>query len=472
MRTDCNTKEFDFESLGKRKVVGGFDGGKITSDAGGLLLREAEARLGILKRLAGCFTDHRRSDRVEHGLFSLVAQRVAGIALGYEDIVDHDELRHDPLLAILCGNNDITGQNRRRKRDRGVALAGKSTLNRLELRPKDANPKEEYKKIEADAAKMDELMIDIFLESFATAPAEIVLDLDATDDPIHGNQEGRFYHGYYGNYCYLPLYIFCGEHLLCARLRTSGIDASAGTEEETGRIVERIRARWPKVRIVLRADSGFCREPIMAWCELNGIDYVFGLARNSRLAGMIADEMETARRRFEETGKASREFAELSYRTQKSWTRERRVVGKAECLEKGDNPRFLVTSIAASEIDAARLYEQTYCARGDMENRIKEQQMWLFADRTSCRMMRANQLRLYFSSFAYILMHAVRRLALAETEHERAQCGTIRLKLFKIGALVRVSVRRVKISFSEAYPYANLFKQALANLRKIPLPAL
>jgi len=471
MRTECITNEFGFESLGKRKVVGGFDGGKITSDAGGLLLRETEARLGILKRLAGCFTDHRRRDRIEHGVFSLVAQRVAGIALGYEDVVDHDELRHDPLLAILCGNADITGQNRKRKRDAGVALAGKSTLNRLELRAEKAGAGEKYKKIEADAAKMDELMIDIFLESFAKAPDEIVLDLDATDDPIHGNQEGRFYHGYYQGYCYLPLYIFCGEHLLCARLRTSDIDASAGTEEETERIVNRIRARWPEVRIVLRADSGFCREPIMDWCERSGIDYVFGLARNSRLTGMIAGEMETARRRFEETREASREFAELTYRTHKSWTRERRVVGKAEYLEKGENPRFLVTSIAATEIGAARLYEQTYCARGDMENRIKEQQLWLFADRTSCGMMRANQIRLYFSSFAYILMHAVRRLALAGTGYERAQCGTIRLRLFKIGALVRVSVRRIKISFSQSYPYANAFKQVLENIRKIPLPA-
>lgn len=471
MTTECNTSEINFHNLGGRKVVGGFDGGKITSDGGGLLLREVESRLGILRRLAECFTDHRRQDRVEHGVEQLVSQRVAAIALGYEDVADHDELRHDPLMAVLCGTTDVTGKKRKRTRDEGVALAGKSTVNRLELRPEAAGPTERYKKIETDAAKIDDLMVDIFLESFAEAPEEIVLDLDATDDLVHGGQEGRFYHGYYKGYCYLPLYIFCGEHLLCARLRTADRDASAGAELEAGRIIARIRGRWPQVRIVLRADSGFCRERIMDWCERHDTDYVFGIARNNRLAAMIGDEMERAKRRFEETGQPAREFADFGYRTLDSWSRDRRVIGKAEYLPKGENPRFIVTSLAAGTIDARTLYEKTYCARGEMENRIKEQQLWLFADRTSCQMMRANQLRLYFSSFAYILMHALRRLALRGTEHERAQCGTIRVKLFKIGALVGVSVRRVRISFSEAYPYAEQFKRILRNLQRLPLRA-
>jgi hypothetical protein len=458
-------------NLGRRNVVGGFDGGKITSDGGGLLLREVESRLGILERLAGCFTDHRRQDRIEHPVAQLVGQRVAAIALGYEDVADHDELRHDPLLAVVCGKTDVAGADRKRRRDEGVALAGKSTVNRLELRPETAGPKERYKKIEAVGEMIDDLMVDIFLESFAEAPREIVLDLDATDDLIHGGQEGRFYHGYYKGYCYLPLYVFCGEHLLCARLRTADRDASAGTEEEMERIVGRIRARWPKVRIVLRADSGFCRESIMDWCESHDTDYVFGIARNSRLTGMIAGEMEAAKQRYEETGEAAREFADLEYRTLDSWSRGRRVVGKAEYLAKGANPRFVVTSLAAGRIGARELYEKMYCARGEMENRIKEQQLWLFADRTSCQMMRANQLRLYFSSFAYILMHALRRLGLKGTEHERAQCGTIRVKLFKIGALVRISVRRIRVFFSESYPYKALFRQIAGNLRRIPIRA-
>jgi hypothetical protein len=434
-----------------------------------MLLREVETRLEILKRFSECFVDHRAQDRIEHSVSQLVRQRVVAVALGYEDVNDHDDLRHDPLMAVLCERKDTLGQKRKRARNRGVALAGKSTINRMELRSAGAGEKERYKKIEAVEEKIDLLMTDIFLESHKEAPEEIVLDLDATDDLLHGNQEGRFYHGYYKGYCYLPLYIFCGEHLLCARLRTADRDAAAGAKREVKRIVRRIRERWPEVRIILRADSGFCREKIMKWCERNGADYVFGLARNNRLAEIIADEMQVAGKRCQETGEAAREFKDFRYRTLKSWTRTRRVVGKAECLPKGENPRFVVTSLPASTIDSQTLYEKIYCARGDMENRIKEQQLWLFADRTSCHMMRANQLRLYFSSFAYILMHALRRLALRGTEHERAQCGTIRLKLLKIGALIRISVRRIRISFSEAYPYAKLFKHVLENLRKIPL---
>ena len=469
MKTECITKEIVFGSLGKRKVTGDFDGGRISSDAGGLLLREVEKRFGILRRHSECFVDHRKQSQVEHSIYSLTSQRVLGLALGYEDLIDHDELRHDPLLAVLCESEDALGKQRKRERDKGFGLAGKSTLNRLELTPVETDGKDRYKRIGVKPEKIDDLMTDIFLESYRKAPKEIILDVDATDDPLHGNQEGRFFHGYYGNYCYLPLYIFSGEHLLCARLREADKDASTGTVEEVGRIVRRIRSRWPRVRIILRGDSGFCREEIMAWCEQEGVGYVLGLAKNARLKAEIAEEMAAAQELCEETGKAARVFRDFRYKTLKSWSRDRRVVGKAEHLAGGANPRFIVTSLSPEEFDARCLYEDLYCARGEMENRIKEQQLFLFADRTSCHEMQANQLRLYFSSIAYILMHALRRVGLAGTELSTAQCDTIRLKLFKIGALIRFSVRRIRIAFSESYPYSKLFRQVIENLRKIPI---
>jgi hypothetical protein len=469
MKTECNGSKLSFQPLGRREVLAAFDGGRITSDAGGLLLREVEGRTGILRQFAACFTDHRDPELIEHTVGELIAQRVYALALGYEDLNDHDQLRYDPLLAALVGKHDPLGEKRRDRRDRGKALAGKSTLNRLELTPADASPESRYKKIVAHEERIESLLVDLFLQAHGQPPDEIVLDLDATDDPLHGNQEGRFFHGYYREYCYLPLYTFCGEFLLGAKLRTSNIDAAAGATAEVARIVMRIRQQWPDVRIIIRGDSGFCREELMAWCEAQGVDFLFGLARNQRLQAILAPQMEEARRMFDQTGEPARVFADFSYQTHKSWSRSRRVVGKAEHLAKGENPRFVVTSIAADEMDARSLYEDHYCARGNMENRIKEQQLALFADRTSTTEMRSNQLRLWFSSMAYALMQALRRLALVGTPLARAQCDTIRLKLLKIGAAVRVSVRRVWFSLSESYPFRQLFEQALTNLAAVPL---
>ena len=471
MRTECTTEQMEFQHLGRRAVIGRFDGGKISSDAGGVLLREVEKGTHILERLAGCFRDYRNEDRIEHPVGSLIRQRVYGIALGYEDLNDHDSLRHDVVMGLLSEKQDPSGRDRVREQDQGKAIAGKSTLNRLELTPEDANEKSRYKKIVAEGEKIDELMVAVFIESYQSAPSEVVLDVDATDDPLHGNQEGRYFHGYYAEYCYLPLYIFSGEHLLCARLRQANEDPASGVLQELTRIVEQIRSVWPEVRIIVRGDSGFCRDEIMSFCEGEGqLDYVLGLAKNSRLIKEIGAEMGQAQEIYQSTQQPARVFKDFRYRTRKSWSCERRVVGKAEYLAKGENPRFVVTSIASEEKDARELYEDFYCARGEMENRIKEQQLGLFADRTSTSWMRSNQLRLYFSSFAYILVHALRRLGLEGTELAKAQCGTIRLKLFKIGAQIRVSVRKVWMSFSESYPYLNLFQQVLARLQQIAPP--
>ena len=387
MTTECTRKSFGFHPLKNREIRARFDGGAITTESGGLLLREVEKRTGIVRQFASCFRDYRDADLIEHTVEELVAQRVYGLALGYEDLNDHEELRKDPMLAVLVEKCDPLGD----------VLAGKSTLNRLELTPQTATAKDRYKKIVADHAAIDRLFVDLFLAAHRQAPPEIILDLDATDDPVHGNQEGRFFHGYYGHYCYLPLYIFCGEFLLCARLRPSNIDASAGSLEELERIVKQIRQVWPNVRIVVRGDSGFCRDELMAWCETEGVDYVLGLARNERLQKKIKKELKQAEQQYHKTKSAARVFKEFYYQTRKSWSRRRRVVAKAEYLEKGENPRFVVTSLAAEEWKPQALYEELYCARGDMENRIKEQLM-LFADRTSTAYLRSNQLRLYFSS--------------------------------------------------------------------------
>jgi hypothetical protein len=361
MTPECNQFVFGFHPQKRREVRAQFDGGAITSDGGGLLLREVEKRVGILHQFAACFTDYRNPDLLEHPVEELVAQRVYGLALGYEDLNDHEELRHDPLLAVLVEKGDL-GEK---------ALAGKSTLNRLELTGETASRKERYKKIVLDHGAVDRLLVEVFLQAHREEPQEIILDLDATDDPLHGQQEGRFFHGYYGHYCYLPLYIFCGEFLLCARLRSSNIDASAGSVEELQRIVAQVRSAWPQVRIVVRGDSGFCREELMAWCEANRVEYLLGLARNERLKAEIAKEMREAKVQYQETGRAARRFKEFVYQTLQSWSRARRVVAKAEHLEKGENPRFVVTSLSATAWPAQVLYEEHYCARGDMENRIK-----------------------------------------------------------------------------------------------------
>jgi hypothetical protein len=470
MNTECNPNKFEFQLLGRRKVEGNFDGGAITSDAGGLLLREVEARFGIIQQFAECFKDYRDAELIEHTVFELVAQRIYGLALGYEDLNDHDTLRCDPLMALLAGKKDPTGQDRVRDRDQGKALAGKSTLNRLELTPEDADSSSRYKKIVLSWDKVEHLFVDLFLQRHSKAPKRIVLDLDATDDPLHGRQEGRFFHGYYKEYCYLPLYIFCGDHLLCAKLRQANADAAEGTVEQLERIVKQIRQQWPETEIVIRADSGFCREAIMAWCEANGVGYILGLAKNARLKEAMAEELAEAKRLYEQSGEASRVFKDFTYQTLDSWSQARRVVGKAEHLEKGSNPRFVVTSIELEELDAKTLYEQEYCARGEMENRIKEQQLYLFADRTSTSVMRSNQLRLWFSSMAYVLMDTFRQTALVGTEMERAQCSTIRVKLLKIGAQIKVSVRRVVLMLASGCPYQEIFAAAYRNLhRTMPL---
>jgi Transposase DDE domain group 1 len=469
METQCIQEQMVFQQLGRRKVIGRFDGGAISSDAGGVLLREVEKQCGILKRVAGCFQDYRDPERIEHSVEELIKQRVYAIALGYEDLNDHDSLRCDLVMGVLCEKSDPSGSDRVRERDRGKAIAGKSTLNRLELTPAGANENSRYKKIVAHGEQIDDVMVDVCLESEVEAPAEVVLDVDATDDPLYGKQEGRFFHGYYREYCYLPLYIFWGEYLLCARLRVASEDPAGGVVQELERIVKKLRQRWPEVRIIVRGDSGFCRDEIMSFCEQNEkMDYVLGLAKNERLNKEIEAEMGQAHEIHRSTAEAARVFKDFRYRTRKSWSRERRVVGKAEYLAKGANPRFVVTSVSSEEKEARTLYEDFYCARGDMENRIKEQQLALFADRTSTAWMRSNQLRLYFSSFAYIVMQRLRQLGLKGTELAQAQCETIRLKLFKIGAQIAVTVRKVWISFSESYPYLGLFQRVFARLQAIP----
>lgn len=458
--TECTQSAFEFAAHFSRQVVARFDGGTLTTDSGGLLLRETDRRLNLLPRLAQCFLDGRNSRFVRHSVEQLLSQRTYGLALGYEDLNDHEQLRHDPLLRVLAGKQDIEDS----------PLAGKSTLNRLEL--SDGTPNR-YKKITFWKDGIDELLVQVFLESYTTAPVEIVIDVDATDFPLHGEQEGRFFHGYYDSYCYLPLYLFCGEQILCARLRQSNSDAAAGSLAEIQRIVAQIRTAWPQVKIILRADSGFCRNELMSWCEANQVDYVFGLARNQRLRRIIGGQMWEATRQWEQSGKPARVFTEFFYQTKKrkskkgkpgGWDRERRVVAKAEHIEGKENPRFVVTSLSAEAWEAQALYERLYCARGEMENRIKEQ-LSLFADRVSDETMRANQMRMYFSAMAYVLVCGLRRLGLRGTEMAQAQVSTIRTRLLKIGARVRVSVRRIYLSMAASYPWRSLFAQVHAQLR-------
>ena len=462
MPTECISDLFGFAPVEGRRVEASFDGGAMTSDAGGLLLGSADRAIGLIDRFAACFEDRRNAGLIEHKVRTLVGQRVFGLALGYEDLNDHDHLRHDPLLAVLLGKLEA-------KRSDCAPVAGKSTLNRLELsRPEPTK----YHKISHDGAAIERLLVDLFVEAHRRAPRQIVLDLDATDDPLHGHQEGRFFHGYYDNYCYLPLYVTCGRHLLAAKLRRSNIDGSAGAEQELARIVGQIRTRWPRVRILVRADSGFARESLMAWCETNGVHYVFGLARNGRLAAEIEGQMERARTESQRTGQPARRFKDFQYTTRTSWSRRRRVIGKAEWTQGEANPRFIVTSLGRAEVEGRHLYEKVYCARGDMENRIKECQMDMFADRTSAATMpalsaaegRANQLRLWLSSMAYVLLCALRRIGLKHTRFAKASCGSIRLALLKIGAVVTTSVRRIKIAMASGCPYQHDFRDAHALL--------
>jgi hypothetical protein len=437
-------------------VVSAFDGGTVSSDAGALLLGKTDEAIGLLDRLAGCFIDTRDAHRVEHTVRTLLGQRVFGMALGYEDLNDHEQLRHDPVFGALLGKLAP------KRRTECAALAGKSTLNRLELHECEGSSR--YHKIRPDAAAIERLWVELFLDAHRVAPREIVLDLDATDDPLHGHQEGRFFHGYYDGYCYLPLYIFAGEHLLCAKLRRSNIDGAAGAREEVERIVAQIRERWPTMTIILRADSGFCREELMSWCENNAVDYVFGLAKNARLVRSIGAELHAALAESRATQRPARHFKELVYRTRTSWCRARRVVAKAEQTGDKANPRFIVTSLSLQQWPARELYEDFYCARGECENRIKEAQLDLFADRLSAATFRANQLRLWLASAAYVLMHALRRIGLAGTALARACANTIRLRLLKIGAVVTVSVRRVRLAMSSACPNQTEFHAAFHAL--------
>jgi len=465
MTTECKQTVFKFQDLGSRKVVADFSAGDVSSNGGGLLLREMEAKRRWIQRAAQCFADGRTPELIEHSVEELCAQLVCGLALGYEDLNDHDRLCTDPLLATLCGKTDPSGQDRRCAKDKGKPLAGKSTLNRLQL---STDTGDRYKRIVCDEAKMADLFVQQFINRpRKSPPTELILDLDATDDPIHGMQEGRFFHGYYDHYCYLPLYIFCGSELLCAKLRPANIDGAAGSLEEVERIVSALREKWPEVRIILRGDSGFCREELMAWCEENGVDYIFGLARNNRLLRMIEPSLQSATRAQEILGGSVRVYQELRYQTRTSWSNKRRVIAKAEVLPGKQNPRFIVTSLPAEYAGAAELYEHGYCARGDMENRIKEQQLGLFADRTSTHTLRANQLRVWLSGIAYSLLNDLRELALHTTQLARAQCSSLRVWLLKIGALITLSVRRVTIRMASAFPLQNEFGIALEQIRKL-----
>lgn len=483
MPSDCNTTRFDFGEADGRRIEARFDGGTLTSNAGALLLGEVDKTLRLMSRLSACFVDHRSPALIEHSVATLLGQRLIGLALGYEDLNDHDALRHDPLFAALAGKLQA-------HRSDCAPVAGKSTLNRLE---RSRETPSRYHKINYNAAAIEALLVELFIEAHKNAPEKIILDLDATDDPPHGEQEGRFFHGYYDCYCYLPLYIFCGRHLLVAKLRKANIDASGGATEEIARVIERIRKAWPDVRIWLRADSGFARDGLMTWCENNDVAFVFGLPKNDRLNAELAEDLAAAAKESQETGKPARRFKDFTYRTRESWSRQRRVIGKAEWMtptqaEADDttqrkkkkkkeravttpnspgrgNPRFVVTSLSKEEYEARALYEDLYCARGEMENRIKECQLDLFADRTSCNTMRSNQLRLWFASFAYVLVSALRRLGLADTQFADATCGTIRLKLLKIGAQVKISVRRVLFSMASAFPYVHEFSAACVALR-------
>jgi hypothetical protein len=452
--TECNQSSFGFEAPGRREIVARFDGGTISSDGGAMLLRQTDKRLNLLPRLAGCFLDGRNQDQVEHSVLEMLSQRIYGLALGYEDLNDHEQLRKDPVFGVLAGREDLA-----------APLAGKSTLNRMEM---GAGVKDRYKKITFWKDSVDELLVKVFIESYQSAPTEIVLDVDTTDLPLHGKQEGRFFHGYYDSYCYLPLYIFCGEQVLCARLRESNHDASFGCLQEVERIVAQLRAAWPAVKIILRGDSGFCRNALMSWCEEHKVDFIFGLARNQRLRKIIGAEMHQATQQWKQTGKPARVFSEFDYQTQKTkkggWDRERRVAAKAEHIDGKENPRFVVTSLSKQEWPAQELYEKLYCARGDMENRIKEQ-FSLFADRVSSETMRANQMRVYLSAMAYVLISGLRRLGLKATELAEAQVSTIRTKLLKIGSQIRVTVRKVWISMASSYPYQDLYQQVWTNLR-------
>lgn len=473
MHSDLQEK-LQFHDLAGRRVECDFSGGTLSSDGGLIVLRDMDKHLRLSERLADCFVDMRDQRFVDHKLRELVAQRVLGLCAGYEDLNDHNSLRLDPLVAVAVGKADPTGMERVGEENKGKALAGASTLNRLELGNQDGSAY--YRKIKPQMQQLEDLLVKMGVETLDPTTLEVILDFDATDDIIHGLQEGRFFNAYYDNYCYLPLYCFIGDVPVWAQLRQSDIDASSGTVEALKKIVPAIRHRCPGAKIIVRADSGFCREEIMAWCEENDVLYVLGLARNSRLIGYLESTMFRARMKACLTGGHAREFTDFKYQTRNSWSNARRVIGKAEILPKGENPRFIVTNLHENgfgdgqkeRFTPAACYEIIYCARGNMENRIKEQQLDLFADRTSTHYMDTNQLRLWFSTFAYFLLQRLRSLTLSGTQLAKATAGTIRLSLLKIAASVTVSCRRVYIRFASVFPLREVF--ALVHQRIMALP--
>lgn len=467
METVCNAGKLEFEGLGRRSVEADFSAGQVSSDGGGLLLREVDRRLRLTERVAKCFTDHRRPEWIEHTVEELVAQRIYGLVLGYEDLNDHEQLSRDPLLATLVGKLDPEGQ-RRCERYRGQGLASASTLGRLERTKEDADSASRYEKIVCDFDALGRLMLDVFIESFEQSPSRLVLDLDPSDIELHGQQEQRFYHGYYRHHCYFPMYMYSGDYPLVVKLRPSNIDGAAGSVPLLSAVVERLREAFPDVHLIVRGDSGFCREWLMAWCESQGVDYVLGVAKNERLKAAISQQMEAARREHLQTGHSARRFRSFSYSTLKTWSRHRRVIGKAEYMDKGENPRFVVTSLSAKQFEKRWMYEELYCARGEMENRIKEEQLDLFGERASCHSFRANEVRSWLSVAAQMLVVGLRTLALEGTELARAQASTLRTKLLKVGAIVTVSVRRVYVRMSSAFPRQALFAHALQRLRAPP----
>lgn len=467
MRTGCSATKVELEGVGRRRLEVDFSGGQLSSDGGVVVVREVDERLGLTARLAECFTDYRREEQIDHTVQQLLAQRIYGLVQGYEDLADHAELSRDPLLATAIGKVDPEGQ-RRKSKDRGRGMASPSTLGRVERTKEDADADSRYEKVLCDFDKLRELFVGLFIERFERPPARLILDLDPSDIELHGQQEQRFYHGYYREHCYLPMYLFCGEVPIAVQLRPSNIDGSVGAVEMLAPVVERIRREFPDVHLIVRADSGFCREELMSWCEAQGVDFVLGMARNARLQRAIEKQEEQARRQHLTTGEPARVFRDFRYRTRSSWSRKRRVVGKAEYLAKGANPRFVVTSLSASEFEKRYVYEELYCARGEMENRIKEQQLDLFGDRASCHQFRGNHVRLWLSMAAQWLVVGLRQMALRGTELASAQAGTLRTKLLKIGALVTVSVRRVYVRLSSAFPLKSLFASALTRLQPGP----
>lgn len=473
MHTECHEKKLEFKGLGGRRVEADFGGGQLSSDGGGLLLREAANRVKLMQRLSACFDDHRKAELIEHSVEELLSQRIYGLALGYEDLEDHHELSRDPLLATMAGKVDPEGKHRRNVKNEGMCLASPSTLGRLERTKEDASAASRYEKIVCNFEKLGELFVQIFIEQVRAntreeAPQRVVLDIDPTDIELHGTQEQRFYHGYYGHYCYLPMYVFCGDYPLGVVLRPSNIDGAKGAKELLAPIVWQLREAFVDTHIILRADSGFCRDELMSWCEAEGIDYVFGIAKNQRLCARIEKQMRKAQNEHLQTGRAARRFRSFMYRTRDSWSRSRRVVGKAEYLSKGANPRFVVTSLSGKEFEKRYVYEELYCARGEMENRIKEQQLGLFADRASAHTFRANHVRLWMSMAAHLLIVILREQGLAHSKLARAQAPTLRNKLLKIGAHISVSVRRVFVRLSSAFPLQEVFVSALQRLRSPP----